>query len=936
MTRWSTPWTRTWSRASAMAAMLLTLTACFQESDDGPTLRVQTGAAAITGARCTLTASDGRELAAAVSTDSDGSATFVDVQAATGLGLVSCSGGQYTDIASGARRASTRLRGYTTGAPGAADSPTVVVTPLTEMAVRLLGGRSAESGYETARSWIAGGFGLGTLDIGSVPARNLTASAAADDAASRYGLVLAALSQLEQTGTAGSTPDAWIGAFAANVDDTGFCKDMTLPMAFARALESVLDNRRVSAQLSRSGVALAREIFDKAMHAEPLATIHHVDANPDAAASSEEPDHVIAPGQPATLAIGGRWLYLGLEVRLDGGLCRVFDLETTDHETSTGEDQVSVQCPARPAGKSLLVVKDSGVVVHQTELTVAAKAAAAERPQRRAQAFRNTGTGPVTLSGTVTAVAPTVDTTTGAHNYAATRTFAVKGVVVELLDRDANHAVLLDTATDGNGQYTFRGVDANRNVTVRVKAQLLKTRDNGATTGAQWNIAVRDNTSTSTPKALYVLDSAPVTTAATGQQVVDLVAPLGFGADGSAGADEARKSAPFSILEVAYSAMTKIEQTDPNVVFPEVNFYWSPKNVGTGGNKEQGQISTSHYADSGPLPGLFILGKADADTDEFDQGVIGHEMGHWLQSVLSSSDNPGGSHAVGDFKDASLAFGEGYGTAVGALLSGSPYYIDTSGDKQSRGGVTNLEQPSPAGARKGFYAEESVQYVMYQIGKRHGFTAFWNAVTALKADHHSSTIFAFLAKFRASNPAAAIDDLLVTENIRSSDPLGKLAGGVAPDPAISAEQNKGQASAGAADLETLYLPVTLASAEAGAAPAPLTPSAPPSFCINHNLKGAQLSNGLGMLRRFVFTANYTGSLGIRFSDDKGAELNNKDVVVTARSSRGAAVQVSGWDNAVQIAIEQGTTYTVLFQQTEPNVFQGNRCGNTMTLWRLPA
>ena len=48
------------------------------------------------------------------------------------------------------------------------------------------------------------------------------------------------------------------------------------------------------------------------------------------------------------------------------------------------------------------------------------------------------------------------------------------------------------------------------------------------------------------------------------------------------------------------------------------------------------------------------------------------------------------------------------------------------------------------------------------------------------------------------------------------------------------------------------------------------------------------------------------------------------------------MRVNEWGEAVQIPVQEGATYTVLFQQMQPNVFQGNRCGNTLTLWRMPA
>ena len=112
--------------------------------------------------------------------------------------------------------------------------------------------------------------------------------------------------------------------------------------------------------------------------------------------------------------------------------------------------------------------------------------------------------------------------------------------------------------------------------------------------------------------------------------------------------------------------------------------------------------------------------------------------------------------------------------------------------------------------------------------------------------------------------------------------------------------------------------------------------APPSFCINHNLKGAELSNGLGMLKRFTFKATFTGNLGIKLADDRGASLDGKDANVAARGEAVGKLPTYQWGEATYIPVKEGASYTVRFQQTQANVFQGNRCGNTMTLWRMPA
>lgn len=87
---------------------------------------------------------------------------------------------------------------------------------------------------------------------------------------------------------------------------------------------------------------------------------------------------------------------------------------------------------------------------------------------------------------------------------------------------------------------------------------------------------------------------------------------------------------------------------------------------------------------------LFILGGINgdvdfSDTDHFDDTIIIHEYGHFLEDRYSDSDSPGGSHS-GKFPiDPRLAFSEAWGNFFQAAVnygaaSTAPMYIDTSGN----------------------------------------------------------------------------------------------------------------------------------------------------------------------------------------------------------------------------------------------------------------
>lgn len=64
------------------------------------------------------------------------------------------------------------------------------------------------------------------------------------------------------------------------------------------------------------------------------------------------------------------------------------------------------------------------------------------------------------------------------------------------------------------------------------------------------------------------------------------------------------------------------------------------------------------------------------DTDEYDDDIILHELGHFFQDHFSADSSPGGSHD-GDRTDPLLAYGEGMATFFSSLVQDDPDYVDT-------------------------------------------------------------------------------------------------------------------------------------------------------------------------------------------------------------------------------------------------------------------
>jgi hypothetical protein len=177
-----------------------------------------------------------------------------------------------------------------------------------------------------------------------------------------------------------------------------------------------------------------------------------------------------------------------------------------------------------------------------------------------------------------------------------------------------------------------------------------------------------------------------------------------------------RTAAPFAILDSMYTA-SKAFMAVRSVSFPSLKVNWSPHNVPQGGDKKQGFIGTSHYAFSEHE--IYVLGADGADTDEFDSHVIVHEWGHYFEGNLSRSDSPGGPHAAGDVLDPRIAFGEGYGNAIAAILLPESIYTDTSWDDNRNlraFGFDAETAPSPTDdPSPGPFSEMTVLRLLYDL-----------------------------------------------------------------------------------------------------------------------------------------------------------------------------------------------------------------------------
>lgn len=682
--------------------------------------------------------------------------------------------------------------------------------------------------------------------------------------------------------------------------------------------------------------------------------------------SKEGPSNLIAAGESIYLAVYGQNLRDDLKVELGDQSCEFDGIESYNDEERDSADLIMyVMCASQATGIPNLNVYDGSRLVYSVALeAIDANSLALQREAHLVSlrpVFDETvnGNAPNVLSlsprnivqvtrdvtGTITADRPSNNTKDGSLDYGVdVQNFPVRGVLVQLLN-PVSKAVLKTVATDKDGKYTFTGVVQDQEYLIQVSSQLAKTRAKGVITGPQYNFMVRDNTigKYGDSKPLYILEKSFTLTQSTTS--IDLNATLGFDSTGKLIDAKQRKSAAFAILDVLYNAASGIEIANPNIFLADLHIYWSPNNrtvsPDSGISKEKmaeqkmaGKIKTSHFQSASDYPGLFILGEINVDTDEFDRGVVGHEFGHYLQFAASYDSSPGGGHQSGEFKDPSLSFSEGFGTAIGGLLAKSQYYTDSRGENQQLGSLTDLSLiPTTT---NGFYSEDTIAYFLYQLGLKDtygAFTTFWNTLTSMTSGYQSSTIFSFLDRYIAQGKATKENILIDAKpvNIRTVDPLGILPAGDTPDPKIN-----GVASGGADDLEKIYIALTPKIPTDAKVAQDLTPDAS-TFCLNSKLLGANKSNGLGMSRRFSFKAPYTGTLSYKLINDKGDGYNNNDYYMTVRDSATGKNLKNGWNGyREQWDVVSGNTYslTITFNSESPQIKKTNLCGNQFSLWNF--
>ena len=340
-----------------------------------------------------------------------------------------------------------------------------------------------------------------------------------------------------------------------------------------------------------------------------------------------------------------------------------------------------------------------------------------------------------------------------------------RGIVVEAI-RTSNATVIFSTSTDSLGDYTV-SVPINTEIYLKFKAQMVKTGT------PSWDFRIVDNTNN---KALYVASGSSFNSGATNITNKNYYMPCGWG---GASYTSTRVAAPYALLDIAYQFIDKVISSDPSIILPQLLINWSVNNTAVSGDKTLGQIGTSHYSPSEQE--LYILGKENNDTDEYDDHVIAHESAHYFQARLSRSDSMGGTWGGSSKLDPRIAFGEGFGNAFSGMVTDDPDYIDTAGSLQATTAIFNdLEDNSRNESTEGWFSATSVWVILYDLYDSTndgadtvslGFSPIYDVLVGKQKTSDSfTTIFSFLSFLKEENPSAAsaINNLVSGENITAN------------------------------------------------------------------------------------------------------------------------------------------------------------------------
>ncbi len=239
---------------------------------------------------------------------------------------------------------------------------------------------------------------------------------------------------------------------------------------------------------------------------------------------------------------------------------------------------------------------------------------------------------------------------------------------------DSNMSVLATALTADDGTYTLR-YDTTAGATVHVMVT------------AQSTVPARPIRVMRTQNALHGF-GGPAFTAADHTTQNILVT------------DASATSEAFNILDQGVMAMDVIRNQMGNPTPTMLTARWS-----------RGSNNGTYYSNRT----IFLLG-ASSDDDGYDDTVILHEIGHFVEDTEGRSDSPGGSHD-GSPTDPTLAWSEGFSTYFNMAVREAPHYMDSnSGGGWGYNADTEVTRAQSGGAIGQDVSEDMISQILWDIG----------------------------------------------------------------------------------------------------------------------------------------------------------------------------------------------------------------------------
>jgi hypothetical protein len=364
--------------------------------------------------------------------------------------------------------------------------------------------------------------------------------------------------------------------------------------------------------------------------------------------------------------------------------------------------------------------------------------------------------------------------------------------------------------------------------------------------------------------------------------------------------------------------------------------YWSPGNrPSSAWNPSVGDIETTQYVTfDGSPPGIYVLGAASNDTDEFDAHVVAHEFFHYLEDAVSRADSTGGDHSLDERLDLRVAFSEGFGNAWAAMVQYDPVYRDSYGVAQ--GSTFSFDVERDAGSAPGWYSERSVQRIVWDFydpanepgdAVALGFGPIYDVLRSeLRTGVPLVSLFPFVTalKQRPGAPVGAIDDRVEAEGVPGT-PHG--IDSVAMDAYASTETHSGVA-AGSADLVLpVYAPLRLNGPGVRVC-ASSSITAPDGTVIS----GAYNKLGNRRLLRFSVPSARTVRIAVACPDGDpactGLPLPDPDLVLSRAANRTVSEETTPRIEQLDVAATAGEYVLEVYEWTHIDTAATTRRGRT--------